>query len=361
MVDVNTARNKGEWSEVYAFLKLIAERRIIGAKNDALDPDPGQCLSILNVGRSDIVAVLEDMVTLKSTSTGHELAKASYASVSKEAKMLLAAIRRGGDSSFSIPGTAGYLNRLGCSQIAASNQDKRDISVGVADHHVGGEYSYGFSIKSDLGSPPTLLNASGATNIVFVLEPKAHGQNLLDANKIESRTKIMDRCAFLSRNCATIRFHEFQNAVFLDNLRLLDDGMPCIVAALVHARYFGKLQDYSCKGLLKLVADENPCRYPVAPESYYEIKLGRFLEAVALGMKPSQRWGGETDATGGYLIVKKDGELTAFYIYNRDRFRRYLVNNTRLEIASSSRHGFMHVWCEKGIYYVKLNLQIRFN
>ena len=360
MVDVNIARNKGEWSEVYAFLKLIAERRIVGAKNDALDPDPSQCLSILNVGRSDIVAVLEDMVTLKSTQTGLEVAKSSYAKVANEAQLLLEAIRRGGNASFSIPGTAGYLNALGCSHIAASNQDKRDICIGVSDHHVGGEYNYGFSIKSDLGSPPTLLNASGATNIVFALDPKMGGQDLLDGNAIETRTKIMDRSRFLLRNCSAIRFHEFQSKVFLDNLRLLDDGMPQIVAALVYARYFGNSHDYSCNELLKQVSHDNPCKYSVSPLNYYEIKLGRFLEAIALGMKPSQHWGGETDATGGYLIVKKDGELTAFYIYNRDRFRKYLVNNTRLELASTTRHGFMHIWRDAGKYFVKLNLQIRF-
>ena len=56
MVDINISKNKGEWSEVYAFLKLIAERRIVGAKNDALDPDKNQCLSILKVSRDEYVS-----------------------------------------------------------------------------------------------------------------------------------------------------------------------------------------------------------------------------------------------------------------------------------------------------------------
>ena len=360
MVDINIAKNKGEWSEVYAFLKLIAERRIVGAKNDSLDPDSNQCLSILKVSRDDIVAVLEDIVTFKSATTGVNIATSDYASVAREAKKLLAAIKAGDKASFSLPGTAGYLNKLGFSHVAASNADKRDISVGVSDHHVGGEFDYGFSIKSDLGCAPTLLNASGATNVVFRLIPKT-GTNVAAANAINTKMKIMDRCAYLKKVCSSIDYYGYQSGTFADNLLLIDDGLPRIVASLVFARYFGGTGDYSCKNLLEIVKKQNPCGYPAAATSFYESKLSRFLEAVALGMKPSRPWGGETDATGGYLIVKRDGNLIAFYIYNRDRFKHYLIHNTFLEIASSTRHGFMEVYQDSARRnLIKLNLQIRF-
>jgi hypothetical protein len=360
MVDINISKNKGEWSEVYAFLKLIAERRIVGAKNDALDPDKNQCLSILKVSRDDIVAVLEDIVTFKSATTGANIATSDYPSVAREAKKLLTAIKAGDKASFSLPGTAGYLNKLGFSHVAASNADKRDISVGVSDYHVGGEFNYGFSIKSDLGCAPTLLNASGATNVIFSLVPRT-GMNVAAANSIKSRTKIMDRCSYLKEACSSIKFHGYQSNTFSDNLLLIDDGLPRIVAALVFARYFGGSNDYSCKSLLEIVKKQNPCGYHAAATGFYESKVSRFLEAVALGMKPSQSWGGETDATGGYLIVKRDGDLIAFYIYNRDRFKHYLVHNTFLEIASSTRHGFMDVYQDTtGRNLIKLNLQIRF-
>ncbi|MBE6786434.1 MAG: HpaII family restriction endonuclease, partial [Ruminococcaceae bacterium] len=38
----------------------------------------------------------------------------------------------------------------------------------------------------------------------------------------------------------------------------------------------------------------------------------------------------------------------------------YLVNNTKFETASTSRHQFGDIYKENGKYYIKLNLQVRF-
>ena len=77
-------------------------------------------------------------------------------------------------------------------------------------------------------------------------------------------------------------------------------------------------------------------------------------------MMPSKVWTGELDATGGYLVVKEDGEILCYHIYNRNEFEDYLLNNTKLETASSTRHEFGTVYKEGNKQYFKLNLQIRF-
>lgn len=77
-------------------------------------------------------------------------------------------------------------------------------------------------------------------------------------------------------------------------------------------------------------------------------------------MMPSKVWTGELDATGGYLIVKEDGEILCYHIYNRNEFEDYLVINTKLETASSTRHDFGTIYSESGELFFKLNLQIRF-
>ena len=63
-------------------------------------------------------------------------------------------------------------------------------------------------------------------------------------------------------------------------------------------------------------------------------------------MMPSKVWTGELDSTGGYLVVKEDGEILCYDIYNRNEFEDYLLNNTKLETASSTRHGFGTVYKE---------------
>jgi type II restriction enzyme len=77
-------------------------------------------------------------------------------------------------------------------------------------------------------------------------------------------------------------------------------------------------------------------------------------------MMPSSVWTGELDATGGYLVVKEDGDILCYHIYNRNEFENFLLNNTKLETASSTRHGFGVIYTDEGQQYIKLNLQIRF-
>ena len=77
-------------------------------------------------------------------------------------------------------------------------------------------------------------------------------------------------------------------------------------------------------------------------------------------MMPAGVWNGIYDATGGYLVVKDDGEVLSYHIYNKNKFENYLYYNTKLETASSSRHDFGKVYLENGKMYIKLNLQIRF-
>jgi hypothetical protein len=77
-------------------------------------------------------------------------------------------------------------------------------------------------------------------------------------------------------------------------------------------------------------------------------------------MMPSKVWTGQYDATGGYLIVKTDGEVLCYHIYNKNEFEDYSFADTKLDTASSSRHRFGEVYKENGEFYFKLNLQIRF-
>ena len=93
---------------------------------------------------------------------------------------------------------------------------------------------------------------------------------------------------------------------------------------------------------------------------FYSYKIKRFLTDVALGMMPSKVWTGELDSTGGFLVVKEDGEVLCYHIYNRNEFDDYLLKNTKLETASSTRHDFGTVFTENNLQYFKLNLQIRF-
>jgi len=73
-------------------------------------------------------------------------------------------------------------------------------------------------------------------------------------------------------------------------------------------------------------------------------------------MKPAKTCDRLDEANGGYIIVKANGEIMAYHIYNRNSFEQYLLDNTILEKASTSRHEYMSLYEEDGEMYIKMNL-----
>ena len=88
--------------------------------------------------------------------------------------------------------------------------------------------------------------------------------------------------------------------------------------------------------------------------------MKKFLCECALGLLPSKVWTGIADATGGYIIVREDGEVLCYHLFNRNEFENYLIENTRFETASTTRHNFGYIFKQNNKFYISLNLQIRF-
>lgn len=110
------------------------------------------------------------------------------------------------------------------------------------------------------------------------------------------------------------------------------------------------------------VAKKNPFDYKGKNvEDFYAHKMKVLLLSAALGMVPGKEWTGRYDANGGYLVVRKDGEIVCYHFYNQNDVEDYLYKNTRFERASRTRYGFGELYRgEDGSVYMKLNLQIRF-
>ena len=78
-------------------------------------------------------------------------------------------------------------------------------------------------------------------------------------------------------------------------------------------------------------------------------------------MMPGTVWtGNEIDSTGGYLVIKEDGEIICYHLYHRHEFEEYLYNNTKFEMASKTKHDFGQLFLQDNKLYLSLNLQIRF-
>ena len=274
------------------------------------------------------------------------------------AEKIFEEINRGGTSAFEIDGAEEIMQTLELKRIKSPSNRKADIEIKVHDPFTNFDRICCYSIKSDIGAPPTLFNASQATNFRF----KIIGMNdslMEKINSIETRNKIQDRMQKIER----LEFDSVANRTFKNNLMFIDTQLEKFLGEMIKIYYRDRISD--CAELATTLEERDPLKFGVP--NIYRHKIKKFLCAVALGLKPAKAWNGIDEANGGYIIVKEGGEILAYHLYNRDEFENYLLNNTRLETPSTSKHHFAMVYRDGtdkvdwgGLYFIDLNLQIRF-
>lgn len=352
--------NKGEWSEIYTLLKLLGEGKVYAG--DANMNKMGLYYPILNIIREESKRyeykpnVEQHIVVIDEN--GNEYARISMDRFVEESKKLLSEIKAGKKSAFEIPEAEAFMGEIGCTKLKAPSRDKADIHIVIHDLRTNMSPLLGFSIKSQLGSASTLLNAGATTNITYTV----CGRNLSDEDilRINSIDNHLDRLTAIKECGCSLSYKEIDNATFMANLQFLDMCMPQFVAHCLLVDVAGK--DSSLAHCVSEVAKENPLDYKGGNvNEFYEHKMKVLLVSAALGMTPGKEWSGRYDANGGYLVVRKDGEVVCYHFYNQNDVEDYLFYNTRFERASRQRYNFGSLYRgDDGGVYFKLNLQIRF-
>ena len=352
--------NKGEWSEAYVLLRLLAQGRMYAA-NENLEQIDSMYFPILKILREEIqnrkyeYAVDTDDRKINIYYNGQLIKSHSQEQFCSEADYLYDKIVEGGNRAFAIEHTEEFLKEIGCERLAAPSSDKTDISMQIYDINTGYSPVCGFSIKSEIGNAPTLINATGATNFIYEVEGLSDEQ-IDSINAIDTRTKIKDRMERIFNEASSVKFVKVSSDVFSNNLMLIDSRLHEIVAAALVCHYKDGIG--TCRDVANALEESNPLNFPAY--GYYNYKFKELLCCAALGMTPATAWDGHDEANGGYIVVTSAGKVLAYHIYNRDFFKEYLMNNTKYERASTSRHGYASLYKENGKTYIKLNLQIRF-
>ena len=116
---------------------------------------------------------------------------------------------------------------------------------------------------------------------------------------------------------------------------MLDSNLPAVIAYLLTNRL--ETGETGLKELSITLGKDNPLKFETDnPTVFYEYKIKHLLTSAALGMMPAKVWNGQYDANGGYLVVKKDGEILCYHFYDRNRFEEYLFTNAYLERSSTT-------------------------
>jgi hypothetical protein len=355
--------NRGEWSEIYVFLKLLADGKL-NAADANLNAIPNVYYPIIKILRQENTINREYRINGNIRifdGENNELLNLPIADFVNRSQQLFNELRNAEGRSFAFEDIETFLNNIDIHSLTALKTDKADIKVVVHDLNTGMQPKLGFSIKSMLGGNSTLFNPGNTTNFIYEITGGAGELNIDEINSIENTPKIANRIAAIKERGFDVKFKSIQSATLHLNLQLIDSDLPQILAELL-------LLKYSTPGLALLAPTlgqltiNNPLNFDMSQgHPFYEYKIKNFLTDSALGMTPATMWTGQYDATGGIIIVKENGELVCYHIYNRNEFQNYLLHNTRLEQASTSRYNFGDIYREGGKTFIKLNLQVRFN
>jgi type II restriction enzyme len=350
--------NKGEWSEFYAFIKILTDGKMFtGDKNlKILEDHFHLVLKIIRqetVGKKEYdISKNDGQVTISDENSkidviDLEKIKGSVANVFEQ-------IKNSKGTTFEVASAVDPMSQLHCTQLRASSGKKADLTIILHDKKSPEFPELGFSIKSMLGSPATLLNASGATNFLYRIATENNSPvQGSDNMSVRDATKLTYGVG------AQLEFIGMDNDIFRRNLRKIDSIFPEIVAQMLRHYYMGEAT--TIKDLVEKIADDSVFMERIDfNKEMLVLNIKRFLSSIALGMMPSKDWDGYTEAHGGYIIVKEDGDVVCYHLYNRDKFEDYLFHNTKLDTPSTTRHGFGKIYEQDGEQRMKLNLQIRF-
>ncbi len=347
--------NKGEWSELYTFLYLMDNPNLIIVDENLQVKDniTFKILEFMLTNKTKYQLFNSDKILKISPNGCNQEYDISY--INGQHKILLEKIisHKSAKGTFEINEMTSLINDLlDGNKLKGSSKVKGDLEALVFDSLKNSSINISYNVKSSLGSPATLLNASNHTN--FIYEITNINDDIMNKNNtINTRTKLLDRCNFLMKNSARIDFSKVQSDKFDFNLQMIDTNLDNILAEILFNSYAKNEKDI--QRLIEYMAD-NKDKFDI-----YKKKISDFANAVTFGMRAGEKWNGINEVNGGILLVTRTGEVYLLdLIYFKSIVDKYLINNIKLDSPSSSRYKMFEIYKKSGRYYFKLNLQIRF-
>lgn len=350
--------NRGEWSEIYVFFRLLADGKLYAA-NEKMEKLEDMYFPILNIMREErdgkYAEYKPNNEIVKIYLNDEYIIEYSSEVFAQQADLLLSKIISATGRAFSVEDIEKFMSKIEVESLKAPSKNKSDILMEIYDIQTGYRSRSGFSIKSEIGGSPTLLNPGETTNFIYKITNFSYSQ-IDDINSIDSNRKIMERIAKIKSLGGSINFYKVCNDIFESNLKMIDSKMPELVAELLLSYYSGNPS--SCELLTEGLMNSDPLKMR---RDFYSYKIKELLSSIALGLTPGTHWNGYDDATGGYIVVRSNGNVLAYHIYNRDKFKDYLLINTKLDSPGTKRYKYGKVYQDiDGNFYIKLCLQIRF-
>jgi type II restriction enzyme len=344
---LNFTGNRGEWSEPYAFMYLLGNPQLQFC-NGSLIPAGQNRFQIKTIEMPSNAFGGVVQFSFSGTDVvanfGQRTSIVSQSNIRAMTNQLFSTISNSSQTTFSFHQLDNLWNLLLDPEIKSNSTIKYDIKIEIYDVLNKTSKKYGFSIKSNLGSATSLLNASQMTNFTYSLKSKISLTNSTP-KKLGKAVKNL-QMSLLGAD----------STVFKANLHQIDPDLEKII---MHSllEYYGNSRVRYVKDVLDLVKASNPLSY--SNLSKYDDIFGLFLEATAFGMVPNSLWNKVYGADGGMLVVTQSGDVVFFFLpdqISNAACKNFLIKYSYFDTASTSRHSFGSII--NGNQF-KLNLLIR--
>lgn len=356
-LDSNTpmkqTKNKGEWTELLVFLKLLIEKKLVLA-DENLEPNNTQFsinkVTNNNLGVEFLLSNQSNLIVKNKQSGEEKNIEIAHIINPNFIEKLTHSIKEN-SGTFEIPEYEIIQNELGINIVKGGNSNqKSDIVLDIQNDDLYKE-NEGFGIKSYLGNKPTLLNASGNTNFIFKI--KGLDKKYIDEiNAINTKEKLKDRLAKIEELGGTLHYQRAEKDNMDFNLKMVDSQMPQLIGQILLIFYKNRIS--SIAQICEILAQNED------DKTLLENKIKKLLVDILLGFFAGTKWNGVYEANGT-IVMKNNGECVGFHIIELENLRNYLFKNIKLDTPSTTRHRFGQVYLEKsGELFFKLNLQLRF-
>lgn len=349
------AKNKGEWSEIYALLYLLINNKlnIVDENLTVLNKNLFEVKKIFITQKKKHIIFIVVKDTIEVYINDKFITSLSKTEIKQYKEILLSAIKQkhSKKGAFDIQEMETFFEKIKTENIKASSKSKEDIALLNKDLIQQKEIYLTYSIKSQLGKSATILNASDSTNIRYKIYD-LDKVNLKNINNINTKRKLIDRIQMIKTLGGKIVFDKIENKNFEYNLKMIDSLMPEAIADVLLKSY--ELNTKDLKYLFEISSIYTEKKLALK-------KLSDLLNASSFGMMPSKLWNGYNTVNGGIIIVCNNEEIYVLdLIYYPEKVNKYLVKETKLDSPSSSRYDMLHLKEDENGIYFTLNLQIRY-
>lgn len=354
-------KNKGEWTELLVFVKMLAEQKLHLSDKNLNKKDDFFNISKVTTRNLGIDFFIVDKNTIRSfdniSSESNLIDISEILNVDNLNKIRSEIIN--GKRTFNIPEFNIIQDSLGFNVVSGGTSfQKSDIVLDISNDSFSKE-DEGFGIKSYLGSKPTLLNASGNTNFKFEIEGLE--PSIIDeVNEIDTKYKLKDRISYIHEMGGSFKYIGAEKPTMEYNLKISDSFMPNIVGHLLltfHQKRISKLSKVIDE--IHKVGELNE-EINYGDKDMLIIKVKKLLIDILLGFFAGSKWDGNYLANGT-IIMKRSGECVGFHVVDAASLKDYLYENIRLDTPSTTRHRYGTIYKElDGKLYFKLNFQLRF-